>query len=107
MAVGRGGRRCAPAPEGICFETALTGAERKRHRAWRENSPGCSLSASVFHRSSRQIEPPADAGSTTLAKRDPCRRNILHATAARIEDYEFVLRHAPTFSACREVGKFG
>jgi hypothetical protein len=60
----------------------------------------------LFHRSSRQIESPADAGSTSLAIRDPCSRNILHAAAARIEDYEFVLGHAPTLSACREVGKF-
>jgi hypothetical protein len=59
-----------------------------------------------FHRSSRQIESPADAGSTTLAIRDPCSRNILHATAARIEDYELVLGHAPTLSACRKVSKF-
>src|SRR5258707_11896588 len=70
------------------------GAERNR------------LPSSPFHRSSRQIESPADAGSTTLAIRDPCSRNILHATAARIEDYELVLGHAPTLSACREVGKF-
>src|SRR5882757_3756065 len=59
----------------------------------------------LFHRSSRQIESPADAGSNALAIRDPRSRNILHATPARIEDDEFVISHAPTLSTCREVGK--
>jgi hypothetical protein len=65
------------------------------------------LPSSLFRRSSRQIESPADAGSTALAIRGPCSRDILHATAARVEDDELVLGHAPTLSACRELGKFG
>src|SRR5882672_9681746 len=59
----------------------------------------------LFHRRSRQIKSPTDAGSNALAIRDPRSRNILHATPARIEDDEFVLGHAPTLSICREVGK--
>src|SRR5262249_18628930 len=38
---------------------------------------------------------------------DPCGRNILYTTAARIEDYKLCLAHAPRLSACREVGKLG
>src|SRR5262245_21652987 len=60
-----------------------------------------------FQRRSRQIEPYADAGPTGLPVCEPCGGNILYTTAARIEDYEFVLGHAPRLSAGREVGKFG
>ena len=50
--------------------------------------------SSLFHRSSRQIEPHAKAGSSGLPICDPCGRNVLYAAAGRIEDYELFLAHA-------------
>jgi hypothetical protein len=63
------------------------------------------LPYSLFHRGFRQLELPADAGSTSLAIL-PCSRNSLHASAALIKNYELVSLMRPNFRPEGQVGKF-